>query len=124
MTARIVVDKVYDDNLAQDVPKFDDLGLIPNGETWRIKEFGGSEAANGDGVASAIGLQFTTDDGSSWTDVVKMWIVGSCPMEPINRDFIGDGANVKLRLVRLNKSTANKDVIARISGIRLGSTAP
>lgn len=119
MTVRSRVDKVYDDTLTAGQVKVDDLGLIPNGETWSIDVFGGSEAANGDGIASAIGLQHTTDNGSTWISVTKVWAIGDSPVQSVDRDFVGDGANIKIRIVRQNKSAVSKDVVARISGIKL-----
>ena len=116
--ARVRVDKVIEDNVAASSTAIDELGTpIPDGETWRVLEFGGSEMGAGDNVASSIALQ-VADDGTTWKTVRGFGVVSACCHNAIDRDFVGDGTR-KLRVIRQNNTASAKKIVAWIIGVKI-----
>jgi len=117
-TTRQLVDLLFDGNVTAGASEISIIGNgpIPNGETWRIVKFGGSEVGSGDGVASVIAIQ--EDNGSGWKTIRGFGIVSNCSEIEIGRDFIGNGTR-KIRIIRQNKSGASKQIIAWIMGVKI-----
>lgn len=117
-TQRQLVDLVFDGNVVPGASEITIIGSgpIPNGERWQIRKFGGSEVGTGDGVASVIALQ--KNNSSGWKTIRGFGIVSNCCEIEIGRDFIGNGTR-KLRIIWQNKSSASKQIIAWVMGVRI-----
>jgi len=116
-TERQRVDKVIDGPVAANGQDVQELAVIPNGDVWRITRFGGSEVGTGDGKASVIALQVF--DGSAWQTIRGFGVVSTGVEVELARDIRGDGTK-KLRVVRQNKSTAAKQILAWVEGFKVG----
>lgn len=110
------VDRVFDGQVAASSQDVQELPLIPNGEAWCITRFGGSEVGTGDGKASVVALQLF--DGSGWQTIRGFGVVSTAVELELARDVRGDGTK-KLRVVRQNKSTTAKLIIAWVEGFKV-----
>ncbi len=115
-TERQKVDRVFDGAVVASGQDVLELPVIPNGEVWRVTRFGGSEVGTGDGKASVIALQLW--DGTAWQTVRGFGVASGVADVELARDIRGDGTR-KLRVVRQNKSTAAKQIIAWLEGFKV-----
>jgi len=115
-TERQRVDKVIDGTVAANGQDVQELAVIPNGDLWRITRFGGSEVGTGDGKASVIALQVF--DGSAWQTIRGFGVVSTGVEVELARDIRGDGTK-KLRVVRQNKSSIAKQILAWVEGFKV-----
>lgn len=116
-TERQQVDRVFDGAVAAGGSEVAELPVIPNGEVWRITRFGGSEVGSGDGKASVIALQLF--DGTAWQTIRGFGVVSTAVEVELARDIRGNGTK-KLRVVRQNKSSTSKQIIAWLEGFKAG----
>jgi hypothetical protein len=103
----------FDDEVAASATDIQSSAVVPNGKTVRVNKFGGSDRPT-DGVGSWIVLQWGS--GSTW-DTIRAGSWGSFCFE-VKRDFLGDGTK-RLRLVRQNKSSTDKELFAFIEAVLL-----
>lgn len=110
------VDCVFDGAVGAGSQELAELPVIPQNEVWRITRFGGSEVGTGDGKASVVALQLW--DGTAWQTVRGFGVVSAVAEVELSRDVRGDGTR-KLRVVRVNRSTAAKQIIAWLEGFKV-----
>jgi hypothetical protein len=115
-TERQKVDRVFDGAVGANGQEVTELPVIPNGQVWRLTRFGGSEVGAGDGKASVVALQLF--DGSTWQTIRGFGVVSTAVELELSRDVRGDGTR-KLRIVRQNRSSASKQIIAWLEGFRV-----
>lgn len=82
-----------------------DIGPIPNGKRFIIKEFGAGSGIDTDNKSGQYLLQWGTV--GSFVDIRAIVITGNTVSLPINREFVGDGSKF-LRITRVNPSATPK----------------
>ena len=87
-------------------------GVVPNGKVARVKRFGGTTPRDADGIESLTLLQWGS--GGSW-QTIRAFATSFEDIQ-LDREFVGNGAKT-FRLVRVNRSTTDKPMIAWLEGL-------
>lgn len=111
MAKKTEINLFFDDNIAASSTDTKLSAIIPTGRKVTLKRFGGCDVAIGDGLDSIIAIQW----GSSGSWQTIRGCSKSFEFE-MQRDFEGDGSS-RFRLVRINKSSSAKPILAWVDGI-------
>lgn len=113
--SRATFDLIAEDQIDGNDQIINELPVIANGVIWRIQCFGGCDEPVDHTKGSLIALQLY--DGG-WTTLRAISVLCSTFEICTNRSILGDG-NKKIRVVRQNKSSSSKRVVAWITGIKI-----
>ncbi len=112
MATRVRFNKYLDDAVGADATVVETLPVIPDGETWVLRKFGG--CASGKGKIVLQELQSTEPD--VWTTIRGIACPGTAEFE-IGKSVVGDVA-VRYRIVRIEESSTAQDMVVWFEGYK------
>ncbi len=110
---RTILDKYENDSVSASAAADTDWPLIPDGEEWIVTRFGARMPA-----AARVELQVRVSTGPAvWRTLRVIHGPGSSDSDPGVR-IVGDGANKKLRMSRVEESASAQVIFAWVEGYK------